>query len=67
MSTRNLAPIFKKPTDALTQGTWKIFPEELFIFTASNIEHRSKIAGFDLGFVRFFCLTKFIYYRWNFD
>lgn len=33
------------------QGSWKIIPNELFVFTPENIEHREKIAGFDLGFI----------------
>lgn len=49
MVSTNIAPIFKKLTDVSTQGTWKIIPNEIMIFTSLNIEHRSKIAGFDLG------------------
>lgn len=48
MTSTKLAPIFRKPSDILAQGSWKIFPNELLVFTDSNIEHRSKIAGFDL-------------------
>ncbi|KAI1732681.1 polynucleotide kinase 3 phosphatase domain-containing protein [Ditylenchus destructor] len=40
------APIFTPK--ASMQGTWKIVPNELYIFTTEGIEHREKIAGFDM-------------------
>lgn len=64
MTSTKLAPIFRKPSDILAQGSWKIFPNELLVFTDSNIEHRSKIAGFDLGNKKFL-IKKLYYLRWN--
>jgi len=43
-----LAPIFL-PKKTLCQGSWKVFQDELFIFTPENLEPREKIAAFDLG------------------
>lgn len=42
-----MAPIFG--SDPLPKGSWTDVNQELFVFTPDNIEHRDKIAGFDMG------------------
>jgi hypothetical protein len=42
------APIFLDPTRK-SHGTWKVLPGQLMVYTSQGIEHRPKIAGFDLG------------------
>ncbi|CAD5218726.1 unnamed protein product [Bursaphelenchus okinawaensis] len=43
--TNGLAPIFGKPQIA---GSWTSLHQELMFFTPDDIEHREKIAGFDM-------------------
>ncbi|KAI3410372.1 hypothetical protein GPALN_004472 [Globodera pallida] len=45
LKARIIVEIMSRP---LLRGVWKVVPDQLFIYTVDGIEHRQKIAAFDL-------------------